>query len=177
MGDAKLDQESIFLESTALWKNPIVKFLLPFEVLINSAILLTIAWAVPQSRSTLVSVWVLVCVLLPVGMMLVRLVTDLTHEMLRVSYWPFPGWRIATTRIVRAERREIDAVGKLGGWGVKYKKEFGMVLNVVGNDHVVLTLEDGKKRTVGTLDPEGLMDALRFACDLDEAGDRRGGAG
>ncbi len=170
MARSILDQESVFIETTLMWCNPLIKFLIPFEVVINSVIIGLVAWKSPGTRAGLLSVWVLACLGLPVLLMMVRLKTDLSHETLRVGFWPIPGWRIGVERIVRAEHRKIDPLNKLGGWGVKYKKEFGVVLNVVGEDHVIVTLDNGKKRTIGTREPGALMDALRFVCDLDGEG-------
>jgi len=165
----------VFIETTPMWRNPLVKFLIPFEVFINSAIIGLIAWKSPGTRVGLLSVWMLVCLGLPILMMLVRLKTDVSRAMLRVGFWPIPGWRIRTERIVGFEYRKIDPMNKLGGWGLKFKKDFGVVLNVVGEDHVIVTLDNGKKRTIGTCEPEALMDALRFVCDVQE--DEETGAG
>ena len=164
----ELDEGSLFLESQPMWRNTIVRLLVPFEVLISSAVLLLIASQVPQSRVTLLIVWALACVALPAMVFFSRLRTDLTRDTLRVSLFPLVYWRIPTRRIVRAERINVDPMKAFGGWGLKFTKRYGAVLNIKGRDHVTVELNNGKKRTIGTQDPEALLFAINAVCGFGE---------
>ena len=52
-----------------------------------------------------------------------------------------------------------------------------MVHNIWGSEHIVVTLENGKVRTIGTQRPDELLGAIIEVCGLPEpgaAGDRAG---
>ncbi|CAN0573952.1 unnamed protein product, partial [Laminaria digitata] len=79
---------------------------------------------------------------------------------------PFPAWRIDRSSIHHAEHRKLNPMGDLGGWGYKWTRKHGHAMNIHGEQFIVLTLDNDKKRTIGTQRPEELLTAIRVLAQL-----------
>lgn len=165
----------LFRESQAWWMNPLLRVVMPLESVVLSVLLLALAArAAPGDRAVLLAVWFGLCVVLPVGFLSWRLVTEVTPTTLHAG---FPGtlrWRIPLDQVQTAVPARVDPLRDFGGWGWRSSRKFGRVLNVAGRDAVVITTLDGRVRTLGTQRPEDLAVAvLRGA--MGEAGTPKNG--
>ena len=57
-------------------------------------------------------------------------------------------------------------MGDLGGWGYKITRKHGHAMNTHGDQFVIITLDNDKKRTIGTQRPEELLAAIRVLAEL-----------
>ncbi len=93
-----------------------------------------------------------------------RLDTQITACGIRVRLFPFHlGYLDYPWEQIRsASVRQYNPVREYGGWGLKGSRE-NMAYNVSGNMGLQLELSDGRKRLIGTCDPEGIRAALSAA--------------
>lgn len=54
----------------------------------------------------------------------------------------------------------------LVGYGLRWTLKYGIVYNINGNMGLLLTLKNGKKRMIGTQQPEGVIQALKHVSGL-----------
>jgi len=71
--------------------------------------------------------------------------------------WSWPGARIDLRDV---ERVEITHTNFLEGWGLHYTIWHGWLWNVGGFQAVEITKTDGSRVTLGTDDPQGLLQAI-----------------
>lgn len=165
----------VYREVQHWWRNPLLAVLLPAESVITGVVLLPMAAQAPPARAwTLVGVWLGVGVVLPGLFLLWRMVTEVTADELRVRFAGLPGWRIRLDSVETAEPEKVDPLFDLGGWGWRWTRSHGWIMNVAGDRVVRVTLVDGRKRTVGTRDPEGLARAILAGAIGEPVGPRRG---
>lgn len=151
----------LFREVQGFWRNTLLLVLAPAESLFSGIVLLAIgSQASPREQLILLCVWLGLGVVLPLLIVTLRLRTEVTPTVLLAGFVGFPKWRIPLDRVESVRAVRVDPVGDLGGWGVRYKKRFGWVQNVAGEDAVVVTLVDGRVRTIGTQEPGELTNAI-----------------
>ena len=156
-----------FSETQCFAKN---RFILTI-ILCESFILTTIlgAFAIKhtgQQQHQLIIAWVVCVLMMPTLILSIRQRTQIAGHTLRVWFPPFPKWKIDLTTIKHAEQRKLSPMGDLGGWGYKITKKHGHVMNTHGEQFIVVTLANYKKRTIGTQRPEELLTAIRVLAQL-----------
>ena len=156
-----------FEEVQHAWRNRFLTTIMLCESITLTAILgAFIAKSSGQDRITLIIVWVVCVIVMPLTILSLRLRTRLTGHTLRVWFPPFPSWRIDLSTITHAEHKKLSPMGDLGGWGYKLTRKHGHAMNIYGDQFVVLTLDNDKKRTIGTQHPEELLTAIRVLAQL-----------
>lgn len=151
----------LYREVQGFWRNQYLLVLAPTESLISGVILMAIgSQSGPRDQLVLLGVWLAFGLVLPVLLLTLRLRTEVTPTHLRAGFVGFPKWRIPLDQVELAEAVKIDPIRDLGGWGIRWKKRFGWVQNVWGEHAVVVTLVDGRRRTLGTREPEELSGAI-----------------
>ena len=107
-----------------MWINRLVRYLIPFEMVMTSLILLVVGMGIPGQggRGVLVLVWLLACVGLPVWVLTITLRTRVGRDAIRVSFRPFPGVRIPVRAVVSAEYRSLEPMRDLGGVGAQVQE-------------------------------------------------------
>ncbi|GEM_PF-1316897 len=151
----------LFREVQGFWRNQLLLVLAPAESLFSGIVLLAIgSQAPPRDQLILLCVWLGVGLTLPLLIVTLRLRTEVTPTMLRAGFVGFPKWRIPLERVESVRAVRVDPVRDLGGWGIRRTKRFGWVQNVAGEDAVVVGMIDGTKRTLGTHEPEELVNAV-----------------
>ena len=156
-----------FEETQPAWRNRFLLTIIACEAIILTAILggFALKFTGP-ARVEIIIAWVVCVVVMPGLILSFRLRTRLTGRQLRAWFPPLPGWKIDFADIAVAESKKLSPLGDLGGWGYKLTKKHGHVVNVHGEQFVILTLEDGKRRTIGTQRPEELLTAIRVLAQL-----------
>ncbi|MBO6740047.1 MAG: hypothetical protein JJ916_09325 [Phycisphaerales bacterium] len=156
-----------FNETQHAWRNRFIVTIIACETLILSMILGGFALKYTgQQRTEIIIAWV-VCVIIMPGLILsFRQRTKVVGTTLRVWFPPFPGWKIDMSRIRCAEQRKLSPMGDLGGWGYKITRKHGHAMNTHGDQFVIITLDNDKKRTIGTQRPEELLAAIRVLAEL-----------
>lgn len=154
-------------ETQHAWRNRFILTIMACESITLTAILSAFAAkSTGQDRTALMIAWV-VCVIVVPGLILsFRLRTRIADGTLRVWFPPFPAWRIDPSSIRHAEHRQLNPMGDLGGWGYKWTRKHGHAMNVHGEQFIILTLDNDKKRTIGTQRPEELLTAIRVLAEL-----------
>jgi hypothetical protein len=99
----------------------------------------------------------------PVFFFMLRLVTEVYADHLRVGLAPFRRRAIRLRDIASAEAVTYHPLADYGGWGVRWAGSRGMAYNVSGNRGVQLVLADGRRILVGSQRAEELAMALRLA--------------
>lgn len=74
--------------------------------------------------------------------------------------WGFPRGSRSLAEIARVEMTQTNL---LEGWGIHWTIWHGWVWNVWGFQAVQIFGNDGSSITIGTDDPDGLVDAIKFA--------------
>jgi hypothetical protein len=155
------DRTVLYQETQPWWLNRLLRFLLPMESMIMTAVLLAVgSKSPPQDQWVIFWVWLGTAVVFPVGFLCWRLKTTVTPTTLRVRFAGLPGWRIPLDQVALAEAVRVEPMRDLGGWGWRFGRNFGQVLNVWGEHAVRVTLVSGKMRTVGTQRPDELAAAV-----------------
>ena len=119
-----------------------------------------------QQQHQLTIAWVICVLVMPTLILNIRQRTQIAGHTLRVWFPPFPKWKIDLTTIKHAEQRKLSPIGDLGGWGYKITRKHGHVMNTHGDQFIVITLANDKKRTIGTQRPEELLTAIRVLAEL-----------
>jgi hypothetical protein len=76
--------------------------------------------------------------------------------------WGWPGGRISFDRISRVERTQLNLLER-GSAGLHWTIWHGWLWNVAGAEAVEIFLTSGNRVTIGTNDPQGLLDAIETA--------------
>lgn len=160
-------RDIVFDETQPAWRNRFLLTIIACEAMILTAILggFALKYTGP-ARAEIVIAWVVCVIVMPAIILSIRLRTRIEGDTLRVWVPPFPGWRIEPTAIVHAEYRRAHPLGEMGGWGYKITKKHGHVQNIYGEAFVSITLDNGKRRTIGTQRPDELLTAIRVVAQL-----------
>ena len=73
--------------------------------------------------------------------------------------WGWPGGRIALARIVRVQRTDLNLLER-SSMGLHWTIWHGWLWNVAGAQAIEIFTTGGRRTTVGTDDPEGLLQAI-----------------
>lgn len=159
--------EPVFRETQPSYRNAFILSIIICESMILTAILGAFAAkASGAQQMQMLYAWIGCVVVMPGVILSIRLRTRLDAGRLRVWFPPFPGWKIDLGRITDAWQRTLSPMGDLGGWGYKITRKHGHVMNMFGEQFITLTLDNGKKRTIGTQRPEELLTAIRVLAQL-----------
>jgi len=151
----------LYREVQGFWRNQLVLVLLPMESVITGGILLAVGYGLPpKDQIILLSLWVCFGLVLPLLLLTWRLKIEVTPTHLRAGFAGLRKWRIPLDEVELAESVRVEPIRDLGGWGIRFNRRFGKILNVAGDRAVVVTLVDGEKRTLGTQQPEELVGAV-----------------
>lgn len=93
---------------------------------------------------------------------LLRLVTELHPEELRMRVFPFRATSIPLNQVVEAEVRAYSARREFGGWGVRTGRG-GKAYSAYGDKGVQLWLQGDERILIGSQRAQELLDALRAA--------------
>ncbi len=161
------ESDIIFNETQSFARNRFLRTIILFESIILTAMLGGFMLKSTGSQQhQLIFVWVLCVLVLPMLILSIRQRTQIIGHTLFVWFPPFPKWKIDLTTIKHAEQRKLSPLGDLGGWGYRITKKYGRVMNTHGDQFVVITLANDKKRTIGTQRPEELLTAIRVLAHL-----------
>ena len=156
-----------YSETQHFWRNRFLLTIILCESVILTAILGAFALQhTGQSRTELIIAWVICVIVVPALILGIRQRTRIVAHTLNVWFPPFPKWKIDLTTIKHAEQRKLSPMGDLGGWGYKITRKHGHVMNTHGEQFIVVTLANDKKRTIGTQRPEELLTAIRVLAEL-----------
>ena len=160
-------QDIMFDEKQPASKNRFLLSIMVCESIILSCILGALAYqSTPVTRMDLLIVWVVCVFVIPILVLGIRLRIQIVGHTLRVWFPPFPGWRIDLNSVKHAEHKRLSPLGDLGGWGYKWTRKYGHAMNIHGEQFVIITLVDGKRRTIGTQQPDELLTAIRVLAQL-----------
>jgi len=160
-------QDISFSETQHFWRNRFLQTIILLESVILTLILGAFAFKYSgQQQTHLLTAWVLCVIVMPTLILSIHQRTQIVGHTLRVWFPPFPKWKIDLTTIKHAEHRKLSPIGDLGGWGYKITKKHGHAMNTHGDHFIVVTLANGKKRTIGTQRPEELLTAIRVLAEL-----------
>lgn len=162
----------VFKETQHFWQNRFILTIILLEMMILTAMLGAFAAkATGPARTEILIAWVVCVIVMPAIILSIRQRIRLVGSTLRVWFPPFPAWKIDLTTIKHAEQRRLSPMGDLGGWGYKITRKHGHVMNTHGEQFIIITLANDKKRTIGTQRPEELLTAIRVLAELppDEA--------
>lgn len=149
-----------FSEVQHLLRNPVVLAILPASVLTTTVVLLGMAHKTGSVQ--VVWIWVAITLFEVVLFGGLRMRTTVTDREVRVSFAPLYWKRIPVEQIDSFEAVRYRPLEETGGWGVRSSRRYGRVVNVRGDDGVVLTA--GKTRMlIGTQRPGELVAALAAA--------------
>ena len=113
------------------------------------------------------------------GLLTMRLVTEVRPGLLTVRLTPFPRAKLPLEVIKIAKIREYAALKEYRGYGVKAGRHSGRAYTARGDKGVQMVLANGSLLLIGTQRPTELMAALRSAgAELEETsgkGRRQGG--
>lgn len=100
----------------------------------------------PMSDFGLIIFSVLIFALL-VMLWSMRLKTEIDENEIRVHFFPFFKRRILWENV---ENAVIVNYGFVGGYGIRYSAEYGVVYNIAENKGLAIQLKNGKKLCIGT---------------------------
>jgi len=98
-------------------------------------------------KDTGLYVMILVFILLLVIFWFLELRTHITNETITMKYFPFVNRKITWNDI---ESAEVIDYGFVGGWGIRFPTEYGVVYNAQGSKGLAIKLKTGKKILIGT---------------------------
>lgn len=161
------NQTIVYDETQNAWRNRFVATIMICESIILTAILGSFAISsTGHGRIVLISVWFVCVVLVPALILCLRLRIRIVGRTLRVWFALLPGWRIDLSTVTHAVHMRLSPLGDLGGWGYKWTRKHGHAMNIHGEQFVIITLDNGKRRTIGTQRPEELLTAIRVVAQL-----------
>ncbi len=148
-----------FHESMTLWKNTLIRYLIPIETATTLIIVLAVLGSTtpPASGSTLAIVVAAVLGQLLIPSM-IRLHTKIDAESLRVRTMFF--WR--TIRFEQMSSFSVvryDALGQFGGWGYRKSRKHGAAYILAGEDGVRIETDKGPV-TIGSFRVAELAETL-----------------
>ena len=154
-------------ETQHAWRNRFLLTIIVCESMILTAILGGFAAAYSgRARIEILIAWVVCVIVMPTLILSFRQRITIVGNTLRVWFPPFPGWKIDLGTIKDAEQRKLSPMGDLGGWGYKITRKHGHAMNIYGEQFVIVTLDNMKKRTIGTQRPEELLTTIRVLAEL-----------
>ena len=154
-------------ETQHAWRNRFLLTIIACESVILTMILGAFAAkATGQQRTEILIAWLVCVIVMPALILSIRLRIKIIGRTLRVWFPPFPGWKIDLGTVTHAQHKKLSPMGDLGGWGYKWTRKHGHAMNIYGEQFVVLTLDNDKKRTIGTQRPEELLTAIRVLAHL-----------
>lgn len=154
-------------ETQHAWRNRFLLTIIACESMILTMILGAFAAkATGQQRTEVLIAWFVCVIVVPALILSFRLRIRIVGHTLRVWFPPFPGWKIDMRTIRHAEHKKLSPMGDLGGWGYKWTRKHGHAMNIHGEQFVIITLDNDKKRTIGTQRPEELLTAIRVLAEL-----------
>jgi hypothetical protein len=104
--------------------------------------------------------WSVAVIVVAVWWMVSSLLTRVDASGVAWSFtWGWPGGRIPLDRIARAEQATLNLL-ELGSAGLHWTIWHGWLWNVGGVGAVEIFTTDGKRVTLGTDDPQGLLQAI-----------------
>jgi len=154
-----------FREVQPMHRNILIRVLMPSEAVVMSGIMLPLAFGQSGSaRDTLLLVWFGSAIVLPLLIAFgLRLTTVVTDRRVLARFVPFSSKSIDLGAVESAEAVKYSPIADAGGWGVKFSKKFGTVLNVSGEHGVFVNhIKDGKtkKLLLGSERPGELAEAI-----------------
>ncbi len=96
----------------------------------------------------------------PIFFFLLRLITEVREDGIRLRFFPIWSRTIRFDEIETAEARSYNAVREYGGWGIKGWSKKKVAYNVRGNQGVELTLSDGRTVMIGSQHADDLAAAI-----------------
>lgn len=117
----------------------------------------------PSPDLVLWIIWALFGVGMPWLFHSLRLVTQVRGDGIIIRFYPFRARILKFEDIESYYIRQYRPLREYGGWGIRYSARNGMAYNVSGNRGVQLEMVDGRRILIGSLKPEQLAEALRFA--------------
>lgn len=160
------DETELFREVQLLHQNLIVRIVLPFSLLVMVLVVLPLAFRASGGPDAVkLIVFALFGVGLPVGLMMLRLVTVVTNRRLLIRFVPFPGRSIDLDQITHAEAVRYNPIADCGGWGWRFSLKYHRVFNISGDRGVHVRY--GERRPdqflVGSRRAEELAEAIELA--------------
>lgn len=149
-----------FSETQRLGQNPVVRVLVIAEPVFLGLMFLALGLSVARSAwQTLLLTWLGVAVVMPLLIARLTMRTRVTGDELIVSWSPIYTRRVRLSEIVEAEPIRYNAISQAGGWGIKFTKRMGLVLNVYGDRGVQIATER-KRLMVGSQRADELAAAI-----------------
>jgi hypothetical protein len=102
--------------------------------------------------------WGAMGVALPVLLSRLTMTTAVTDQHLAIRWSRFYRKQIPLHAITDAEPIRYDPISMAGGWGIKYSRKLGLVLNVYGDRGVKVSAGD-KRYLIGSQKPDELAEA------------------
>ncbi|MFG0246890.1 MAG: hypothetical protein ACF8MF_12655 [Phycisphaerales bacterium JB052] len=164
---SQAEPEILYDETQPFGRNRFLRIIIVLETVILTLILGSLALKhTGQQQTHLILAWFICVIVMPAIILSIRQRTQIVGTTLSVWFTPFPKWTIDLMTIKHAEQRKLSPIGDLGGWGYRISKKHGHAMNTYGEQFVVVTLADDKKRTIGTQRPEELLTAIRVLAEL-----------
>jgi hypothetical protein len=127
-------------------------------ILILVSAIVVAAWFTDPTAEMLVPLAVVVGVLAIVGAIFTRLTIRVdAHAVTWHFGWGWPGGAISTSEI---ERAEVTQTNLLEGWGIHWTIWHGWLWNAGGFAAVEISKRNSGAVTLGTDDPQGLLQAI-----------------
>jgi hypothetical protein len=156
-----LDQP-IFQESQALWRNIIVRVLVPTSSFTLVAMMVAMSLNSPAKVQTIMlSAAGAVVAADALALFGLKQRTVVWPDRVRVSLAPFGKAVVRRADILAADPVSFDALSDFGGWGIKRSKKYGRVFVLAGDSGVLLTLADGSMLLIGSARTAELAQILR----------------
>jgi len=153
-----------FREVQPMHRNVLIRYLVPIEAAIVSAIVLPLGLGTSARVDVMLAIWFVAAILLPLAIAFgLQMTTVVTDRRVLASFRPLSAKRIDLGDIESAEAIKYSPIADAGGWGVKFSRTFGTVLNVSGEHGVLLCYaKNGKPRKMllGSERPGELADAI-----------------
>ncbi len=149
-----------FTETQRLGQNRLVRVIMIFEPVFLGLIFLVLGLSAGRGAwLTLLLAWGALAIALPAMISRMTMTTRVTDGRLVVRWSWFYRKRIPLRDIAEAEPIRYDPISQAGGWGIKYSRKLGLVLNVFG-DRGVKVSTGAKRYMVGSQRPDELAEAI-----------------
>ncbi len=127
-------------------------------------IILGEAWgSKPAPDWMMVILWIVFGIGLPVFFLYTKLIVTVSNKAVDVFFRPVMKRTYPITHIVKVEERTYSPLSEFGGWGIRGGLHGIRAFSASGNQGVDLTLADGRKILLGTLQPDELAQAINHA--------------
>ncbi|HTU68884.1 MAG TPA: hypothetical protein VMF11_01070 [Candidatus Baltobacteraceae bacterium] len=123
-----------------------------------AALPLVVAWGLSPSIATLAPAIAVVVPIVAILAIFARLTIHVDGE--AVSWYMGWGWPAGAIALRDIAGAELTSTNFLEGWGIHYTIWHGWLWNVGGFRAVEITKTDGRRVTLGTDDPQGLLQAI-----------------